>query len=80
MFMLWGRALSLKEIWHGNCIVPEVRLLTLCSRMQHISFKKETKLLSIILLGEKTHLSGRDSSERKQIPNMISFLESNIKV
>jgi len=34
MLVLWGRALSIKEIWHGNFIVPEVRLLSFSSRMQ----------------------------------------------
>lgn len=77
MLVLWGRALSLKGIWHGNCIVPEVRLLTLCSRMQLISLDK-TSLNNN--RGKKPCLTGRDPSERKQIPNMISFLEGNIKV
>lgn len=38
--MLWGRALSLKEIWHGNSAVPEVRVLTLCFRVQLIFLDK----------------------------------------
>lgn len=38
--VLWVRARTLKEIGHGNCIVPEARLLTLCSRMQFISLDK----------------------------------------
>lgn len=32
--ILWIRALLLKEIWHGNSMVPEVRVLTFCYRVQ----------------------------------------------
>lgn len=44
--VLWGRVLSWEEIWHGNCIVPQVKLLTLGSRMQLISLYN----ISIIML------------------------------
>lgn len=36
--MLWARALSLKESWHGNSTMPEGRVLTFCSRVQIIFF------------------------------------------
>lgn len=71
--ILWGRALSLKEIWHGNSTVPEVRVLTFCSRVQLI-------ILDKILEKIKTHLTGRDLFERSEIQSIISFLESNFKV
>lgn len=48
--MLWARALSLKEIWHGNSTVPEVRVLTFCSRVQNFFFFFCLTKLSVIIL------------------------------